>query len=449
MKRIRSVLTKWLITTITISGLFLLAGCQGKFDVSSVLNQLVTQFVGQPTATPQSTSEPTAEVISPLVTPTSPTISGTIELTIWVPPQFDPSAETPQAELFKRRIKEFEELHDDVFITVRVKAATGSNGLLESLVITNQAAMQAMPSLVAFSRADVETAVEKNLVKPLDNFSSEIDQNDWYSYALNMSTKEGNTYGLPFAGNALVLVYRDSGSAQPPETWNDILRRGEPISFPGGDPHSMMTFAMYLTNGGDLETIQRLPKLDIDNLTQIYQTYADGASSGVFPLWITQFQSDTDAWTSYNELRSNHVITWLSRFLSESSLDSRIMVFPSYTEIPVSLADGWVWSLTDPRPETHQLVADLAEFLVDPDYLKLWTPEAGYLPVRPSSVEGFGDQAIRAAIEQIAASSRLKPSNEIVNEIGPEMRDQLVQVLSLKTTAPFAAQAIIDSINNY
>jgi ABC-type glycerol-3-phosphate transport system substrate-binding protein len=430
--------------------IILLSGCEFQVDFKELVNQIVAQIVPPPTATetPMQTS-PTVdstEVVS--VTATQPPLSGAIELVIWVPPQFDPQLDTPEAKLFKQRIAAFEASHEEVYVITRVKAVSGATGLLESLTITNAAATQAMPSVIALPRSDLETAVSRNLLFPFDTYSSEIDHSDWFDYAQELTVVGGGSYGLPFAGDAMVMIYRPSSVGEAPATWNDLIRRGEVISFPAADPQSLVTLALYLSSGGDFESTQRLPKLDIEKLTQIYQLYADGAQSGVFPLWLTQVQKDSEAWTAYNELRSNWVITWLSRHLSEPSEDSSIASFPLINSTPTTIADGWVWCLTDPRPEAHELAVELTEFLVDPDYLSQWSSLAGVLPVRPSTLSGFEDQALRTILGQIAISAHIRPNNEIVNIIGLVMEDQLVQVLSGKTTAPFAAQAIIDRIGN-
>jgi ABC-type glycerol-3-phosphate transport system substrate-binding protein len=428
----------------------LLGGCEFQLDFRQLVDQIIAQVVPPPTttATPIETS-PTAgstDVVG--VTPTPPPLSGPIELVIWVPPQFDPQSDTPESELFKQRIAEFETSHDDIFVTTRVKSMSGATGLLESLTITSAAASQGMPSLVALPRSDLETAVSRNLLIPFDTYSSEIDNPDWYDYAQDLSVVGGGSYGLPFAGDAMVLVYRPTSVGEPPATWNDLIKRGEVISFPAADPQALLPMALYLSGGGELESTPRLPQMDIEKLTQLYQLFVDGAQSGVFPLSLTQMQKDAEAWTAYNELRSNWVITWLSRHLSEPSDDSNIASIPLINSTPTTIADGWVWCLTDPRVQVHELTVDLAEFLVQPDYLIEWTPLAGALPVRPSTLSGFEDPGLRTALGQIALSAHIRPSNEIVNTIGLAMQDQLVQVLSGKTTAPFAAQAIIDRIGN-
>lgn len=450
LKKPFSIRLRNLFLTISLLSVVLLGGCEFQLDFRELVSQIVEQIVPPPaiTETPMVTS-PTVESTDVVaVTPTAPPLSGAVELVIWVPPQFDPQLDSPESVLFKQRIAEFEASHEDIFVTVRVKAVSGATGLLESLTITSAAASQAMPTLVALPRSDLETAVSRNLVIPFDMYSSEIDDQDWYDYAQRLTVIGGSSYGLPFAGDAMVMVYRPSIVGEPPVTWNDLIRRGEAISLPAADPQALVTLALYLSSGGDLESTQRLPPLDLEVLTGLYQLYADGAQSGVFPLWLTQLQKDSEAWTAYNELRSNWVITWLTRHLSEPSDDSTVTNFPGVNNTPTTLADGWVWCLTDPRVQIHELSVELAEFLVEPDFLTEWTPLAGALPVRPSTLIGFEDQTLRTTLGQIALTAHIRPNNEIVNVIGLVMQDQFIQVLSGKTTAPFAAQAILDRIGN-
>ncbi|HSM23993.1 MAG TPA: extracellular solute-binding protein [Anaerolineaceae bacterium] len=430
---------------ILISG-----GCDYQLDFRELVDQIVEQVVPPPSVTETpSDSSPTIEATEVVeTTPTPDLMLGTVELVVWVPPIFDPQLETNASQLFKQRIAEFEEIHDDVYVTVRVKSPSGATGLLEALSITSSAATQAMPSLVALQRSDLETAVSRNLLIPFEAYSNEIDEQDWYAYAQRLTVVGGNSYGLPFAGDALAMIYRPDSIENPPNNWNEILSAGNPIAFPAADPQSLLTMTLYLEYGGEFDVTQRLPQMDIELLTQIYQLYDDGEEAGIFPLWVTQLQRDTDAWTAYNELRSNQVITWASRYLRDPAEDSTLVLLPSHNNTSVTLADGWVWCLTDAREQAHPLSVELAEFLIAPEYLNAWAPTAGVLPVRPSTVNAWDNPSMRNLLIQLAQSSHVRPNNEIIGIIGLVMEDQLIQVLSGNTTAPFAAQAIIDRIGN-
>lgn len=437
-----------LILSLLFTGI--LSGCEFQLDIRELVDQIVEQIVPPPptSRTPTSpalTIEATEAVVE---TPVATPLSGAVELVLWVPPQFDPQLDNPASQIFKQRIADFEATHDEVFISVRVKAVSGPTGLLEALTITSGAATQAMPSLIALQRSDLETAVSRNLLVPFDAYSSMIDGQDWYDYARRLTVVGGNSYGLPFAGDALTMVYRPSVVGQSPGNWNDLIRRGEPIAFPAADPQSLIALNLYLSLGGELESAQRLPQMDLELFTRLYQLFADGAQSGVFPLWLTELQRDSDTWTSYNDLRSNWVITWASRYLADPSEDSTMAIFPSLNDSSVTLSDGWVWCLTDPRVQAHDLSVDLAEFLTEADYLARWAPVKGVLPVRPTSLTKWDGQSIQTLLGQIATSARIRPNNEIINTIGLVMEDQLVLILSGRTTAPFAAQAVIDRIGN-
>jgi multiple sugar transport system substrate-binding protein len=254
----------------------------------------------------------------------------------------------------------------------------------------------------------------------------------------------GSSYGLPFAGDALMLVYRPSIVGEPPATWTDLIRRGEPVAFPAADPQSLLSLSIYLSSGGELDSTQRITQLDQEKLNQLFQLYADGAQAGVFPLWLTELQKATEAWTAYNELRSNWVITWMTKHLSDPADDSSLASFPSVNGSTTPLADGWIWSLTDPDEQVHPIAVELAEFLTDVDYLSEWTPLEGVLPVRPTSLSAYTDPDLQSLLGQEALTAHIRPSNEIVSSLGLVMEEQLVQILSGKTTAPFAAQAIMD-----
>lgn len=439
---------------LIITSLFLVmiaGGCDFQGEFRELVDQIVEQVVPAPSETPVLVdSSPTVEVTEVIEVNTTPTpLTGTVELVLWVPPQFDPQIDSPANQLFKQRIAAFEESHEDIFITVRVKSVSGATSLLESLTITNAAASQGLPSLVALPRSDLESAVSRNLLIPFEPYSSAIDEQDWFDYAQNLTVVGGNSYGLPFAGDVLAMVYRSDAIGELPATWDGILRRGEPIAFPAADPQSLTTMALYLSSGGDMETAQRLPQMDLELLNQLYQLYADGAQSGVFPLWVTELQRDTDAWRAYNELRTNQVITWATRYLRDPSEDSSLALLPSFeNEEIVTIADGWVWCLTEPRVQAHEISVELAEFLTDAEYLSNWSEDAGVFPVRPSTLNTWEDPELKTLLGELAQVAHIRPTNEIVGVIGLVMEDQLEQVLSGRTTAPFAAQAIIDHIGN-
>ena len=121
-----------------------------------------------------------------------------------------------------------------------------------------------------------------------------------YEYARRLTLIDGNNYGLPFAGDVLLLVVRPDSIGALPETWEDVLRRGEPMSFPAADTQALVTLNLYLSAKGGFEDEQRHLELDEESLRQVFTLYESGGQSGVFPLWITQYQKMEDSWTRNN-----------------------------------------------------------------------------------------------------------------------------------------------------
>lgn len=440
-----------LLPAVLLGGILVLSGCDFASNATQIFNQIVGQIV-QPatptlpvsstTITPAQTKTQPAEITTP-----SPEL-GILNLVIWVPPQFDPQLDSIAAKLLRDRIAEFEQANKDVFIQVRVKPASGPTGILESLSITSGAAEAAMPSIVALSRSDLETAVSRKLIYPFDSYSTNIDGEDWYQYARDMVVVGGSSYGLPFFGDALILVNRPDIIGAQPQSWQEALKRGEPLAFPAADPQALVALSIYQAAGGDIGSAQRIPPMDEVALTTTFQLFADGASAGVFPLWTTQIQKDVEAWTAYNELRSNWVITWSSRYLHDQVEDSSALSMPMIDKPSSTFVDGWVWCISDPQSEHNPTNARLIEFLTDPNFLEEWSSAQGALPVRPSSLVGWEDQNLRHILERVALSGIVKPRTEILTFLGPILTEQVIQILSGKTTAPIAAQEVMERVEN-
>ena len=111
-----------------------------------------------PTATPLSTSESTQPVPQPTV------------LRIWVPPQFDPESGSPAGDLLQERLNLYTAERPDLRIETRVKASSGTGGLLDSLSSANAAAPLVVPDLILLPRAGLEIAALKGLLFPFDGF---------------------------------------------------------------------------------------------------------------------------------------------------------------------------------------------------------------------------------------------------------------------------------------
>lgn len=433
---------KRVITFLGLS-LFLiivLSGCEGlPFELPWLIERTPT-----PTISPNGVENltPTPEMtITAEATPEPIT-----QLTLWVPPEMDPLLETESSRIFNDRLQLFSDQNEGIEILVRVKAASGIGGLLDALTATNAAAPEALPDLIALTRSDLEAAALKNLIFPLDGLTEIPDDNDWFGFTREMALLQGSTYGLPFAGNPLVLVFRGNNFEQFPISWSDILDAETIFAFPAESDQSLFQMSLYQAAGGSLQDNQRRPMLEVTPLTETFRLFQQGVEAGTMTESLLQYQTIAQAWTAFQEGQANVVVTWLSNYLQEAPTDAVLLPMLPIDNTTVSLGTGMSWALATTDEDRHPISTALAEFLTEPEFLAEWDAALGYLPPRPSALNGSWDENLRSTLSQIALATRLRPSNDILAGLGPIIRDQTRQVLQGLVDPSQAAQVAVESL---
>jgi multiple sugar transport system substrate-binding protein len=406
-------------------GLLLSTGCAS-----------IADFLSTPTAAPPASPASTSVTSSPIgpsatstaqietpsnVTPTGSPTTGARVLRIWLPSEFDPNAGTTPSNILKKRLNDFKAEHPGLELEVRIKADEDESSLVNTLSITSMAAPSALPDLIALSRPALETAALKGLLHPLDGLSTALDDPNWYEYARQLGRIQSTSYGLPFAGDALVLVYRSE--VERINSWSDILASENPLVFAVSDPKALVGLALYVSAGGELLNAQGQPTFDQEVLTRVLTLIADGALVGVFSPSLDNLVSNEQVLQAYLGERANMAIIWASKYRAPEGQFT--LPLPGLDETSGSFATGWVWALAGSNPDNQQLAVELADYLVADDFLGRWTNATGYLPTRPNSVISGG-----ATINAIVESMQPIPSNEVLSVLGPIMQDALVRVLN-------------------
>jgi len=417
-----------LVLLCTLAFLLLLEQCNGTV---------------QPVAKATSTLAVTKTLVAPTLQPTE----GPIVLTVWLPPQFDPNAKTPAAQALSNRLSAFLSANPNVKIDVRIKAVSGPSGLLETLTAASQAAPNSMPSLIALTRSQMEDAAAQNLILPLDGLTSAMDDGDWYSYAQQLATLNGHLYGLPFAGDALVLMQRSIANAAPQATWSSLLETNQPILFSPTDPQAALTLALYQSLGEPWIENNGRPTLQPDTLTKVLELYASGSTNGTFPTWLTTYQTDDSIWQAYQQGKGDRVITWLSNGLGEEEASNlEILLIPSLGQASATLADGWVLCLAEPALERRAASIHLAEFLTSSDALAAWGPQSGYLPTRPSTLSSW--PANSQDLMKTIALAALVPPSGLTDAMRHALEQATSQVIMGQDNPQQAAQAVSNLSSN-
>lgn len=406
-----------------------------------------------PALTPTLPSSATASdgTLAPVVTPLldmTPTPDGPVTLVVWLPPEFDPAGETAAAKLLRARLDEFLKRQSDVRLDVRIKTLKDEpGGIYNSLVTASTAAPGALPDIVAMPHEMFHTAALKGLLRPLEGLVDAMNSTDWYAYARQLAFVQSTIYGLPFAGDSLVMLYRSTEVGAPPTDWGALLKSNTPFAFPLADPKALYTLALYQALGGSLQDDEGRAILQPEPLTQVLSLYQQAETAGLFPSWMIQLQDDSQAWEAFQERRASLLITWASRYLMNPKSEFAIALIPTADGAPFTLASGWVWGMATSNPDKQALSIRLAEFLAEPAFLSAWTYALGYLPVRPSTLEAWTNAGLRAVVGQASQAAHLYPPPEIMINLGSALKEAALQVARRQAVPSTAAQQAVQTLS--
>ena len=400
-----------------------------------------------------SSNTPTDLPESALVSPT-PIASATPEvpvlqsrtIIVWVPPQFDPNSGTTAGNLFLSRLDEFSNRRPQIEVQIRVKPLEGKYGLLESLRITGSAAPIIRPDLIAFPRSLMEQAFREGLILPLDDIQSDLPDNELYNYALDLARVDENTAGIPFAGDLLTLAFKNDNGFNPPPDWESLLLYQKALAFPASDLKGLITLAYYQSLGGELIADNGSYQLTGDKMLEVLSFYQRAQSSNVMPYWLSQFETNQQAWQSYLDRQSTLSLSWSSIILGSDSANTSLAAIPTKEGKVFSYADGWVWSVIPSDLEYESVALELAEFLTAESYLSVWGIEAGYLPVQPASLASWSEKPFYPTLQKLLPAAVLIPSNKLIAELGPDIRTAVVSILKDQVDPEVALAVLLEEI---
>lgn len=418
--------------------LLALAGCTGQ-STPSVIH----------TPTGDSSLSPTSlmETVEPAASSTPDAAAGVTLLRIWLPPRFSPDSGTPAGDLLQAQLDAFAAQNPDIRLEVRLKSLDGAGGLLDSLAATSAAAPLAIPDLIALPRPLLESAAIKGLLYPYADTT--VNEADWYPYAQRLAYLQDSRFGLPFAGDALLLVYRSSVLESAPADWQTLIALGGVLAFPAADPQALFTLALYQSVGGKIQDEQGRPTLDETALLQVLDFYQQAGQAGALPYWLTQYDADEQAWAAFADGQALMTAAWFSRFSQQApGLPEGLGAAPLPTQdgVPFTLATGWVWALPNPDPARRAAAGRLAAFLTQEDFLSAWTLAAGYLPPSPAVLADWPDAALRSLAGRLSISAVLVPASEMNASLGPAIEEAVVHVLKQQVDPETAVQQALQSL---
>jgi ABC-type glycerol-3-phosphate transport system substrate-binding protein len=429
--------------TLTKFGIYLLlilvlVGCE-------TLQELTFLEGGISESTPE--VEPTleVEVPDPQVEQTA-TPPGQTVLILWLPPEFDPQADTPAGELIKNRLADFEYNQPGVKVETRLKAPDGSAGLLESLRTASSAAPLAVPDLIALTTGDMREAALSGLITPVPGFEQILAEEDWFGFARDSASFQDQIFSLPFASNVMLQMYRNDVLESAPADWNTVLTSSFPLVFPAADPSAAFTLIQYLASGGAIQDENGNPWLDADILTDVLTFYQEAEKQGVMPYWLTQYETEDQVWGALQEQRANTAAVWTRTGPWNSDETLWLAALPTQNGTPYSLAQSWVWAAPSNQNDRLELTTRLANHLSDPAFLAQWNQVSGQLPVRQTVLDQFSDTGMIAILQSVLQSSSVPPGQDILSALSPALEKATVDVLKRQDEPESAAQTALNAL---
>ena len=412
-----------------------LAGCQGQSILDTVFPQQEEALgISKP-----SKESPVADIEETLPTPKPPEF---IDLNVWVPQQFDIAGETDAAVLLKNRFQEFSENNPQINLNVRTKPATGPGSIIETLTSASAVAPETVPSLILISRSDLVQAAAKNLLTPISGLSDVMEEKDWFDVARELGIYEGTLYCVPFAANALGLVYKQGIFNNDQPSWDDVLRQSDKLLFSSADPEALTTIALYLSANGVLPGKSGRPVLDRSALITVLSAYAAAVKNNRISSSVLDYQTDDQVWAAFLSSKQSSVLTWTNHALAEPET-YKLAMLPSFGNETFSLAGGWLWCMTEANTRDRIQALALAKYLTDSEFLALWAPLSGYLPVRPSAIQGFEDTSLQNTILKILVSAHVRPDKLQISEIGTEIKQAISEVILQQNSPEESVQNLI------
>ena len=369
---------------------------------------------------------------------------------VWLPPEFDPDRNSAANELLKARLNQFEAMHPGIQLEVRMKALDGPGGMLDSLVATSAAAPDSLPDLVLLPRPLLESAALKGLLYPFDGLTNLMEDKVWFEYALQLAHLKASTYGIPFAGDIMVLARVLSGLESTPLSLEDAITQGGTLLYPAADPQSLFTLCMYLAEGGRLQDNQGRPLLEETPLLNVLDYVQQASLSEVMPYTLTQYSDDSQVWEALLAGQGPMAVTWASSYMREDQVEQAnlaMAALPTPDGVPFTLAIGWSWALAGRDSARRDTAVQLAEFMVEKSFMADWTESSGYMPPRVDALQEWPMTPVRQVIEQVSYSAWLAPSEDILSTIGPVLRAAVMDVLTGLSDANVAAKAAVGQVN--
>ena len=430
----------WLVAILFV--MLFATACEG-LPIEIELPWLNTPVPAEETALP-GTTDGTPTPVSPEPEPTLTAETGADKLILWLPPELSPHEESLAGHLLQEKLNDF--AHENkIEIFVRVKAQTGSGSLTDALTATNLASPAILPDLIVLSTSDLQLAARRQLIYPHARLDEMMNDIDWYSFGQELSLVDGVVLGIPLVADPLSLVYNEASLLPPSNDWMVIKDNYGYFGFAADDSQAKYLLLLYVAAGGKVVDAQGRAILEEEPLVEALKALKEGLATLHLSELSIDYQTEDQVWSGFLNRSLDTAVVPISVILNHQE-EVANQPAPALTEPEISLGTAMAWALGNPYPERQELALDLLSELTETEFLASWSEALGQLPARPSALGAWSDPNLKPALEKIALATRLYPTEEIINRLGPALRNATLLILRDGADPIETAKTTIESI---
>ena len=403
---------------------------------------------GVPTKTPvlpapTATKQPTPTKVSQNPTPTA--VPRQTRLVLWLPPEFDPYADNDAARLLKARLERFAR-NNRIEIDVRLKNPSGNSNIIESLIATSGAAPDNLPAVVMLRKQDLDSAYARGLIYSNDELATLAGEMDWYSFARETVSYEGQSYGLGLLGDPMVLVYQSNAQSVPEDDWLSLDLNTGKFGFAADDSQGRFMLMLYLAAGGETRDAQNNLILQKEPLSIALQVLENLRKTQNLSNSVVEMQTASAVWQGYAEWKLDTAALPASLVLKALAGESTAYPKPSLAQTSFALTESWAMALTSPAEAQQELGIKLMQDLTETVFLGKWSEALGYVPAKPTALGAWTNVDLKPALEKIMNIARLYPRDETINSLGPILRNAALMIIRDNASVEEAVEQALEGL---
>ncbi len=399
-----------------------------------------------------STAEPDA--VETQVVPTLevlPEVDQTIPILIWVDAALFDNPDARDESLLKQQIDAFELANPAYSVDLRVKRATGTGGMLDSLRTTAAAAPDNLPDVVALGTRNLQLAARDGSLQSLALLSDLDLPTDIMDAVMTDVVYEETMVGIPFAGRAYISAYDSAEIQFRPVEVDDLLENQTLFVFPGADNQALTVFSMYYTAGGTVGSADDPYAIDMALLEQTLGRFEELVAAGLAPQQSIEFADPLSVWLARREFPNSLFVTDSQQVIENydqfTNLGSTLVPTVS-GRTSAALVETWHYAVVSEAPDKQLGASELLNYLLAPEQLGAWALDAGFIPLRESAANVWPEQAPVTLVRQIYFNGVAFPPTEPLQELGPVITKEVNKILASETTAADAMVEIAQELQN-